>query len=332
MTQCPYTLQWDAGTAMLRATVSAPSFSRPLLNTMALRVRPANQPVPSDLEGTLLGRQFAHWLRQRDDPARSRSKSSLAQALTALPSDIVRAHAHQQAALARMSTWDHWTWTTPVATIASLLGVPLPSLRAQEALLAKMQGIANGLSGRNVLAADSACAELLAILDKAEGPLQEIMLEYAPPSQWLSEDDFSANRLALLWQGYEAGAALLGNALKCMSEIPALRHTRDIQSWLIQLISDGGAIRNTRRFTAETLRLNDMKIEMGTTVVVELGGDLGFGSGHHLCPGQDIAITTVSAALEWLLASGIESWPAVANTLVLPNASIPLFCNGSIAR
>lgn len=322
MSRCPYTLQRDSGGVLWHA--SEPSASRALLNMPELHVRPTDQAVPAALQGSLLGRQFAYWLRQRDDIARAKSKKALIRALSALPESGVRTHAERQASIAIEGGWDHWTWASPIATTANLLGMSLTCLAEQQSLREKMQALALGLSGKKLTAADSACAELLMMLERSDGPLQAALRKHAPIDDWNSSEAFAANRLALLWQSYEAGAALLGNALIHLAEHPS-REKTDIRQCLYERIDAGAAVYNTRRFAAQAIRIGNVDIKKGDCVLLDLHKGLGFGSGDHQCPGESIAITTVSAALEWLLSTRAENWPSATQILHLPNASIPLF-------
>ncbi|HEX2009458.1 MAG TPA: hypothetical protein VJN44_00855, partial [Roseateles sp.] len=189
--------------------------------------------------------------------------------------------------------------------------------------------IGRGLAGQQPAAADAACTALLAELRSADPatPLQRALQRHAPAARWRGADAFEANRLALLWQGFEAGAALLANALARLSDRPALRQSGGMRSWLPTLVDAGDAVRNTRRFAQTTLAIGGATLRPGDGLLLSLQGEgAGFGAGAHRCPGQDLALLSAATALEQLLEVPPSPWPQRApDDLVLPNARIPRF-------
>jgi cytochrome P450 len=313
-------------------TISDPVRSAELLHHPALGVRPPGHPLPPHLQGSLLGTLFRRWLRQRDDAARQRPKQALQEAMAALPADALSAHARQQARLARQGgDWNHWSWATPVATLASLLGLELAQATLREHMQTLARALQAGATSDQVGAADITCAALLKALREANGatPLHACLARYAPLAIWQDEAEFEANRLALLWQGYEAGAALLSQALALLSQQPALRCPGNMRDWLPGVISAGGAVMNTRRFAQVTLQLEEATLEPGALLILPLNDvsapALGFGAGPHRCPGQDLALGSAAAALEQLLDHPPAHWPLVRDWLHLPNARVAVF-------
>ncbi|TXD80078.1 hypothetical protein FUT87_20710 [Mitsuaria sp. TWR114] len=174
-------------------------------------------------------------------------------------------------------------------------------------------------TGEAVRAGGEAVATLLGALDDAEhrapdAPLQWTLLRHAGPSRWTDRAAFTANRLALIWQSHEAGAALLGHALlgdSWMGGAP----TREA---LLRLARDGGAVRVTRRF--------DVRQQPPAPVTVQLAGtDHPFGDGAHRCPGQGLALGTSLASLQWLAEQPGLRPPTAVAPLALPNMDIPQF-------
>lgn len=332
---CPHALQRDAADHHGAWRCDDPALSLELLarGDGALAVRPPGQPLPPHLRADgVLGGLFGRWLRQRDDAARAAPKAALTQALAALAPDELRAHARRQALLARRAgDWNHWAWAVPAAGIASLLGLPMDEPAAQQRLHAQLRAIARGLTGApGVDAADAAAGALLQALRQAdpEAPLQRALARHAPAALWPDAADLEANRLALLWQSHEAGAALLANALARLAEEPASRRPGAMPGWLPALVDAGGAVRNTRRFAQRALQIGASRLQPGDGLLLNLvGGGAGFGAGVHRCPGQDLALQMVAAALEQLLEDPPLSWPQrlPAQDLVLPNARIPCF-------
>lgn len=313
-----------------------PALSAALLQRPELGVRPPGQPLPAHLEGSRLGRLFGLWLRQRDDVGRSTSKQALVRALQALPAAELRAQARRQAALALTGGWNHWVWATPSSSIAAVLGLPLDSLSDQRWLHEQLRAIAGALQGGPAAAAEPACAALLRSLATpaaAAAPLQACLNRLGPAQQWRGGvDEFEANRLALLWQSHEAGAALLGNALARLATEPALRRPGRMRDWLPTLLREGGGVRNTRRFALQALEIGGVLLQPGEALLLNLSGktaepaDVGFGAGAHRCPGQDLALETAAAALELLLEyQDDRGWPTPTQGLTLANAHIPAF-------
>ncbi|WP_349741795.1 hypothetical protein [Roseateles cavernae] len=332
---CPHTaLQQRPELGLWQA--EHPALSAALLQRPELGVRPPGQPLPAPLEGSRLGRLFGLWLRQRDDAARSAPKQALARALQALPAAELRAQARRQAALALSGGWNHWVWATPSASIAALLGLRLDSLAEQRWLHEQLRAMAGALQGGPAAAAEPACAALLQALAApaaAAAPLQACLNRLAPAQQWPGGGaEFEANRLALLWQSHEAGAALLGNALARLAAEPALRRPGQMRAWLPTLLREGGGVRNTRRFALQALEIGGVQLQPGDALLLNLAGnsaeadDLGFGAGAHRCPGQDLALETAAAALELLLEhQDGRCWPTPAQGLTLANAHVPAF-------
>lgn len=333
---CPHALKHDANAGLWRSERPALSSALLCLPAEKLGVRPPGQPLPLPLRGSLLGRQFERWLRQRDDAGRVLPKTALLKALADVPPSVLAVHAQHQAALALAGGWDHWVWILAAGCMASLLGMAPPHLAAQQRLHGQLQALAQalaaGASPEQVAVADKACAELLQELRAADAaaPLQQALARHAPRALWGDdEESFDANRLGLLWQSYEAGAALLGNALAALAEQSTLRRPGQMRAWLPALVRAGGAVLNTRRFTQAELQLADdaPALPPGSLLLLDLSDavdDLGFGAGAHRCPGQELALALAAAALEWLLSTRRE-WPQRRDFLRLPNASIPLF-------
>ncbi len=331
---CPHALHHRPELGLWQA--EHPALSAALLQRPELGVRPPGQPLPAPLEGSRLGRLFGLWLRQRDDGGRRAPKQALIRALQALPLAELQAQARRQAALALAGGWNHWVWATPAASIAALLGLQLDSLADQRWLHEQLRAIAGALQGGPVAAGEPACEALLQALAApaaAAAPLQACLSRLAPAQQWPSGGyEFEANRLALLWQSHEAGAALLGNALVRLAAEPALRQPGRMREWLPALLREGGGVRNTRRFALQALEIGGVRLQPGDALLLNLAGnsaaadDLGFGAGDHRCPGQDLALATAAAALELLIEhQDGQRWPTPAQGLTLANAHIPAF-------
>ncbi|MDH0866373.1 hypothetical protein [Mitsuaria sp. GD03876] len=290
-----------------------------------LRMRPPGEPLPPPLQahGGPLAEVFARWLRQRDDAAHAPEKAALTRALLALSEDDIRTHARRQAEIALRGGWSHWHWAVPASTVASLLGLAIDDVEAQRRLHRSLRAMAAGLGAQAdaaaVRAGGEAVVALLGALDDAESrapdaPLQWTLLRHAAPSRWTDRAAFTANRLALIWQSHEAGAALLGHALIALGAT-GRAPTRDD---LLRIARDGGAVRVTKRFDGR-------QVPAAPVTVPLAGTDHPFGDGAHRCPGQGLALGSAHAALAWLAGQPGLRWPEPIAPLSLPNMDIPQF-------
>lgn len=340
---CPFShssaLRRDERSGLWQADDPALSLALLARDDGALAVRPPGQPLPPHLAPpSALGALFGRWLRQRDDAGHAAQKAALQRALATVPAEAVRAATRRQAALAR-GDWNHWAGCLSAASVADLLGLALDTPAAQTALRERLRALAQGLTpgatAEVIQAADAAIERLLAALRRADpaAPLQAALAAHAPPALWGDAETFEANRLALLWQSFEAGAALLAHALKRLGETPALRAAGTLpHDWIAVLPDAGGAVRNTRRFVQQQqagLEIGGMHLAPGDGLLLNLAGaGAGFGAGAHRCPGQDLALDIAAAAIEQLQDDPPAPWPQALppeRDLLLPNARIPQF-------
>jgi hypothetical protein len=144
-----------------------------------------------------------------------------------------------------------------------------------------------------------------------------------------------ANLIGLFFQGYDSMAGLLGNALLFMHDHPDVS---DAHIVIRRVMHESPSIRNTRRFAVRQTPLGETTLATGSALVLDLeaatragGPSLAFGAGPHQCPGQMIAFTIATAALEagprlsHLPASGVRWLP-------YPNARIPDLTGIAIER
>lgn len=248
-----------------------------------LGVRPPDEPVPRALLGRPFGAIYGRWLRMRDDAGHAGEKAALNAALAAWPSELVRQHAEAASRIATTGGPRHWQWASLPCSIAGLLGLALPDLAAQRALLQQLASWAAALRpGATPQALDAADAAVAAL-----APLD-------------------AQALALLWQSYEAGAGLLGNA------------------WLAGAAVERTPppIHHTRRFARTELLIAGVALPRGACVLLLLVAEpaLGFGHGRHQCPGRELATQIANVALQHAPARPPN---LAANYLPLPNARVP---------
>ena len=145
---------------------------------------------------------------------------------------------------------------------------------------------------------------------------------------WNQADALWANLVGLLSQTYDATAGLIGNSVVALQAQPglrdALRAAPERMAALVQEVSRlDPAVQNTRRFVAEPTRVAGVQLAAGDTILLLLAAanrdpalhvrpdaleldragyrNYGFGHGPHACPGQALACSIASAAMQALL-------------------------------
>lgn len=274
-------LHFDAALAQWIAADAATV--RELLAHPGLGVRPPDEPVPPALLGRPFGAVYGRWLRMRDDAGHAAEKAALHAALARWTDAQVRQHAEAASRLAASGGPRHWQWASLPCSIAGLLGLALPDLDAQRRLLRQLASWAAALKP----------GATLAELDAADAAVAALA-------------QLDAQHMALLWQGYEAGAGLLGNA------------------WLAGTALDRQPppVHHTRRFARADLQLAGAALPRGACVLLLLVAEpaLGYGHGRHQCPGRDLATQIANVALQHAPARPPN---LAANYLPLPNARVP---------
>lgn len=315
-----------------------PALAQAALQHPHLGVRPPGQAVPSGLLGRPLGAVFALWLRMRDDAPRAAEKCAVQAALDGLAPTLVQQVAERQAGLALHLDWRHWQWACLPCSVGKLLGLKMDQAADQQGLLLKLAALALALkpeAGGEVLdRGDQAVAGLVAELQACTtGPLaqalqtQALELGLADTPDW-----WQAQALALLWQGYEAGAGLLGQALlaatRSAASVPA-----DLASCtgLLQAVAHSpGVIHHTRRWALRDCVLGGQPLRAGEAMLVLLAGseeaELGFGLGRHQCPGSALSLNIAAAALRQALEKTLAHRPAplCQGHEALANARVPV--------
>jgi cytochrome P450 len=171
---------------------------------------------------------------------------------------------------------------------------------------------------------------------------------------WANQDAILANLIGLLSQTHEATAGLIGNSLVALLSRPQLqkqlRRDRDqIGSLVREVARFDPAVQNTRRFVAQPTSVAGISLLPGDTILLLLaaaGRDpqanahpnefmlarpqrqlFGFGHGRHACPGQTIAITIATAALDTILSmpTALDAQRIGWTYRASANARLPLF-------
>jgi cytochrome P450 len=332
----------------------------------ACRVRPPAEPVPTALRGTEAGEVFRRLVRMNDGPAHVALKRAVASALGPLDAGSVRTACAAQASALSAEAEEHgdgpvtgFAFRFPVRVVASLLGVPDDHLAATAAAVGELvRGMAPGADAAAIDTASDAAARLsarLAALHAApsgarRGSLLAALTAEAARAGCDDGAAVVANAIGLMTQAHDATAGLIGNTLLALSADAALlRRVRSDPARVVDMVDDllrrDPPVQNTRRFLCRHATVAGREMREGDAVLVLLaaatrdgGGGrparpaadasgFAFGAGAHACPGAMLARTIAAAAVEHLLASGLDVAGLREGMTYRPspNARIPVF-------
>ncbi|MGK5080711.1 cytochrome P450 [Janthinobacterium sp. HLX7-2] len=340
---------------------------RAVLEHPDCRVRPVSQPVPDTLAGTPCGAIFMELVRMNDGERHAVPKQVLAQALGQVDLARLQAQTLQMASdhvPASAAQLNDALFQLPLFAMADLLGfapAQWPALAARTrdfvACLSPLSNVAQ-LAGAQE-AADALLqgfSRLLREVDALPGSLLAAIVTEAEAPGWHAAGSLLANLVGLLSQTCEATAGMLGNAIVALRTQPALHAQMRAapQSWpaiLREVSRHDPAIHNTRRYTAEDVDIDGVRVAAGQMIVVVLASAChdagahaepdvlqrpgspmlatpGFGHGRHGCPGQSIAHAIAAACMQaW--ADGLEGLPLAWTYRPSLNARIPIFSQGA---
>ncbi|MBT9502709.1 MAG: cytochrome P450 [Burkholderiaceae bacterium] len=310
-----------------------------VLHHPGLRVRPVAEPVPKALAGGPAGEMFGRWLRMSDGAAHQAGKPALRAALQRWTEEHrieLRALVQTSAARRLPFGWPDWMWVTPASSMAQMLGIAVEQADALAPLLRVLaKGFAPGADELAARAAHEAAQTLQGLIAKAP---PSRLLRAIRAEGWDDASDVQANLAGLIWQSFEATAALLGNGLVALArdaELARRMRERDADwaALLRQVCRSDAPIQQTRRFAPQPMDVAGTELPAGACIIVVLSGagTSTFGDGPHACPGQDLALLIARSALQQALHSGM-AWPAVDDLRYEPAANLraPIFANPKV--
>lgn len=316
-----------------------PDTVQALLHHPGLRVRPVAEPVPKALVGGPAGAMFGRWLRMSDGAAHQAGKPALQAALLRWTDELqieLRALVQTTAARRLPFGWADWMWVTPASSMAQMLGIAAERADALTPLLrALAKGFAPAADDAATLAAHEAALALQALIAAAA---PSSLLRAIQAEGWNDAAALQANLAGLIWQSFEATAALLGNGLVALArdaELARRMRERDADwaALLRQVCRIDAPIQQTRRFAPQAMEVAGTELPAGACIIVVLSGagTSTFGDGPHACPGQDLALLIARSALQQALHSGM-AWPAVDDLRYEPAANLraPIFANDKV--
>ncbi|MCC7700267.1 cytochrome P450 [Janthinobacterium sp. EB271-G4-7A] len=313
------------------------------------RVRPPGQPVPDTLEGTPCGAIFAELVRMNEGERHAVPKQVLARSLGQVDLARLQARTWRMASdrvPASAAQLNGALFELPLFAMADLLGfapAQWPALAAwTRDFVACLSPLSNGeqLAGAQV-AADALLQGFTALLREADalpGSLLAKVVSEAEALGWQASGGVLANLVGLLSQTCDATAGLLGNAIVALRTQPqwSTQVGAAPRLWpalLREVSRHDPSIHNTRRYTAQDVEFDGVRVAAGQMIVVVLASaghaECGFGHGRHACPGQSIAQAIATASLQaW--ADGLDRVPLAWRYLPSLNARIPVFSLGEM--
>lgn len=251
----------------------------------------------------------------------------------------------QQHGLPTAAGINAWMFELPVYVLTDLLGFAEAELPQLAIWMGDFVRCLSPLSSAEQLASASVAAqsllarfsELLAATATKENSLVRRIQQEAQQVGWQNQDAILANLIGLLSQTYEATAGLIGNSLVALLSQNGLQQQmraapERVGALLQEVCRYDPPVQNTRRFVAQTCSIAGIEFQPGDAILLVLAAAsrdesdcpdadefsldrplrplLGFSYGHHLCPGQTLALGIGTAALQSLLALTIGLDPA----------------------
>lgn len=328
------------------------------------RVRPPDEPVPSPLVGTSLGKVFGQFARTTDGAVHASHKAAIQTAMTSIDDATVERLAREEAdwLVEKLDPREHpglvneFALSLPLHVVGRMLGVAPDALAGVAARVGEfVRALAPGSTpGDRQLGEDAADAliELFERLSTAQVGSRECTLLAMMSVEMAREYGQGrlpviANAIGLLMQSYEATAGLIGNTLVALARHGA-RSELD-QAFVQEVLRFDAPVQNTRRFVAEGGIVAGREMQAGDAILVVLAAanrdpsvnpdpdtfDPGrrdakiytFGAGRHRCPGAMLAVTIAVEGVKALVAAGCspEALESRMSYVAAPNVRIPVF-------
>ncbi|WP_335945711.1 cytochrome P450 [Pseudomonas sp. G166] len=332
-----------------------------VLRHPACVVRPAHEPVPKAIAEGPAGRVFGRLMRMNEGEPQRCPKAAIAPGLQAIDRQQVEALVKARFLKDGAEGLHQAQFIGPTSVVAALLGFNPADSRLISELTGDFVACLSPLSDATQLdAAHRATEQLLTFFrERIEAQDNPLLARIGQGFADADTNSLIANLIGLLSQTYEATAGLIGNALLALIRDPALPHTlradpTQISPLLVEVQRLDPSVQNTRRFVIAPCEILGAMLNPGDAVLVLLASanrdpqlnpqpdvlllerpnrrSFSFGTGHHECPGQALALGIAHATLDILVERAPRldrlAWryrPSI-------NARIPLFSDRPVAK
>ena len=269
-----------------------------VLSQPAMRVRPPSEPVPKAIAGTVAGDIFSRFARMTDGPQHERARANTCSRVEMFDLEKLRATAQTVAASFGPLSLNAFMFTFPTTVLATAMGIT--DSHVAEWTGQFVRAVAAGSTADEIVIGCAAAERLSNVCDE----------------------------IGLLFQTYDATAALIGNTLLAFADGRAGQQS--ISQTVAAVVRYDPPVHNTRRFAAAATNIHGATVNAGDCVLAVLaaanrdpqadGRVYTFGTGPHACPGSRIACTIAEAGVEYLLpriqlerctATGYRTYPNI---------------------
>lgn len=295
---------------MRSCTIRTAEDIRSVLANPEWRVRPPDNIVPAGLRSTAAGDIFAGFARMNDGDDHHHRKQLAIDLIASLNLDAIPKHAVEIMRRLHPASPNDLQFLVPGMVVAALLGV---SGSRQRALVEQVRAL--------VVAARPAASE--SEYARAIESIQSAVPVIAETLDAADQDDINmiASRASLVFQASDACAAMIGNALVMLAEIPDLS-TANAASIVRDSMQARVPVRATSRFRGDDTAILDLE----AAHMQHPDAQWTFGFGPHACPGRSLAIAIAVACVDAVIAQPpfdlsevrITGWED------LPNVWIPI--------
>jgi len=252
----------------------------------------------------------------------------------------------------------------PVSVMAEILGFPEAEIAQVANLMTQFIACLSPLSSPEQLKAAQLAAENLSLrLNQLvqnsscdAGSFISLYRAQAIEHGWQNTQSMQANLVGLLSQTYEATAGLIGNGLIAFWQEPkfiaqVMTDTASFKEFVKEVARHDSPVQNTRRFVHQDCTIAGQTLLQGDAILLLLASanrdpeanptpdqrllerasrqTFSFSRARHGCPGENLAYTISTIALEFLISQGVHKsslWPQIEWTYQASlNGRIPLF-------
>lgn len=317
-----------------------------VLNSELCHARPAAEPIPRPLVGSIAGKIFGALVRMNDGGGHCPLKKAVSTTLDSLDLSTVFEMSLRHAQILSVQYSPHrltdLAFALPAYVIANLLGVPDSDLAQIASWMSDFVYCLSPISTSEQIEAGKQAADRLfdlfttLLIEQQTQNTSSLLihLSQALSQRGITDSHFAiANAIGFISQSYEATAGLIGNSLLALARYPNVYQTIAADMSLLghfvaEVARFDSPVQNTRRFLAADGVISGQAMQAGDAILVLLAAanrdpaihpqsntfDMHrqnsqcytFGSGVHACPGQSIAEVITRAALQQLISSGLD--------------------------